>query len=61
MLRLAVVIYIFLGPTLAGAAIVAALTMGLFDTASVLAAAVAGFVLALPASWVVAKQIDNKA
>lgn len=61
MLRLAIIVYIFLGPTLAGIGVIAALTMGRFDTASVLAAAMAGFVLALPAAWVVAKQIDNNA
>lgn len=61
MLRLAIVVYIFLGPTLAGAAVIAALGMGRFDTTSILAAAAVGFALALPAAWMVAKQIDSKA
>lgn len=61
MLRLAIVIYIFLGPTLAGTAVIAALTMGRFDTSAVMAAAAAGFALALPAAWIVAKEIDKRA
>lgn len=59
MYRLFGIIYALAGPTLAGILITAALTMNMFDTKSMIYAAVIGFVAALPIAWVVAKQIDN--
>lgn len=59
MFRLAAVIYILLGATLAGIFIIAALTVGLDTAQPIIYAAVAGFVVALPVSWVVAKQIKG--
>lgn len=59
MLRLTAVIYVLLGATLAGIFIVAALTMGLDTGKPILYSAIAGFVVGLPISWLVAKQINN--
>ncbi|SEV99987.1 hypothetical protein SAMN05444851_0782 [Aliiroseovarius sediminilitoris] len=59
MFRLAAVIYILLGATLAGIFIIAALTVGMDTAQPIIYAAVAGFIVALPVSWVVAKQIKG--
>lgn len=59
MFRLAAVIYILLGATLAGIFIIAALTVGLDTAQPITYAAIAGFVAALPISWIVAKQING--
>ncbi|MCK0141667.1 CTP synthetase [Aliiroseovarius sp. F20344] len=59
MLRLAAVIYILLGATLAGIFMVAALTIGQDTLQPILWSAMAGFVVALPVSWFVAKQINS--
>lgn len=61
MYRLFGIIYALAGPTLAGILIIAALTMNMFDAKSVIYAAVAGFVAALPVAWIVARQIDQNA
>ncbi len=59
MFRLTAVVYILLGATLAGILIVAALTMG-FDTRQpIVYAAIIGFVLALPVSWLVAGKLKD--
>ncbi|KPN63673.1 hypothetical protein XMM379_002133 [Aliiroseovarius sp. xm-m-379] len=59
MLRLTAVIYTLLGATLAGIFIVVALTMG-FDTGKpIVYSAILGFILAVPVSWIVAKQLSN--
>mgnify|MGYP003590707659 CR=1 FL=1 len=57
MIRLMGIIYALAGPTLAGVLIIAALTMNMFDVKSMLAAAAIGFVVAIPAAWLVARQI----
>jgi hypothetical protein len=57
-LRLFFVIYTLASVTLAGSAVVAALTMGLFGAWPIIAAAVAGAVLALPVAWVVSKRLS---
>ncbi|MCK8465357.1 CTP synthetase [Aliiroseovarius sp. S1339] len=59
MFRLAAVIYILLSATLAGIFIVAALTVGMDTAQPIIYAAVAGFAVALPVSWIVAKQING--
>ena len=59
MLRLAAVVYILLGATLAGIFIIAALTMGMDTAKPIIYAAVVGFVVAAPVSWIVAKQING--
>lgn len=57
MLRLASILYSLIGTTLAGTLVIAALTMGYDTLQPILVAAAIGFVLALPAAWLVAKGI----
>lgn len=59
MTRLFGIMYALAGPTLAGVLIVAALTMGMYDTKSMIYAAVVGFVAALPVAWIVAKKVND--
>ncbi len=54
---LTLILHIFIGSTLAGTGVIVALTMGVTGVAPILIAALAGFVLAAPVSWYVAKQI----
>ena len=59
MLRLASILYSLIGTTLAGSLVVVALTMG-YDTLNpILMAAGAGFVAAVPVTWLVARAIQN--
>ena len=60
MSRLALLIYVMAAPTLAGILVVAVLTMGKFTAISVAAAAIAGFVVALPVAWYVGKQLSPR-
>ncbi len=57
MWRLASILHLFIGSTLAGSAIIAALVMGYDDMNGVLTAALAGFVLSFPVTWLVARQL----
>ena len=59
MLRLASMLYSIIGTSLAGALIVLALVAGFTTAQPLLIAAVAGFVLALPFSWLVAQKITH--
>lgn len=59
MSRLFMIIYTLAASVLAGAAVVAALTMNRFDVASIVTAALAGAVVAIPVAWVVAKRIEE--
>lgn len=59
MSRLFGVIYALSGPTLAGILITVALTMNRFDTMTMIYAAVAGFIVAVPVAWIVAKQLND--
>ena len=60
MLRLASILYSLIGTTVAGTLVIAALTMGYDTLQPILVAAAAGFVVALPVAWLVAKGIvDN--
>ena len=54
-------VYIFISATLAGSAMVAALTMGLDTLQPLLYAALGGFVVAIPIAWVIAKKIRENA
>lgn len=58
MTRLMLILFSIISTSMMGAAIVVALTIGLDTLQPILAAAAAGFVLAIPASWIVAKQIS---
>ena len=55
--RLASILYSLIGTTLAGSLVIAALVMGYDALSPILIAAVAGFIMAVPVSWLVAKQI----
>lgn len=58
-MRLMMILYAMIGTTLAGIGVVAVLTIGTDSWQTILAAAATGAVLGLPASWFVAKQIEN--
>lgn len=59
MFALTLIIHIFLGSTLAGSAIVAALSAGYDTLAPIVIAGGAGFVLAFPVSWYIARSISG--
>lgn len=57
MTRLMLILFSMISTTMMGVAMVAALTMG-YDTLNPLLVAIGiGFVLSLPATWIIAKQI----
>lgn len=56
---LAAILHIFIGATLSGVAVVVALVMGATSFSVVLAAAALGFLVAIPCSAYIAKQIDK--
>lgn len=53
------ILYILAASVLAGSFVVAALTLDLFDAASVSLAALAGAVVALPVAWVLAARMSK--
>lgn len=57
MTRVMMLLFSMIATTLMGIGVVVALTAGWVDGRSIIAAAVIGFVLAIPVSWLVAKQI----
>ncbi|WP_121630740.1 hypothetical protein [Tropicibacter alexandrii] len=57
MFRLASILYSLISTSLAGTGVIAVLAAGYGTLIPILAAAAAGFVLALPVSWYVARQI----
>lgn len=59
MFRLALVVHLFLGATLAGSAMVVALTMGWDTLYPLVISALIGWLISIPASWYVAKQIQD--
>jgi ABC-type phosphate/phosphonate transport system permease subunit len=59
MLRLASILYSLIGTTLAGTAMVAVLTAGYDTLVPIVAAAVAGAILALPVTYFVAREITQ--
>ena len=58
MLRLTLLMYSILGATFAGIGVVIALTMGLYDVMPIVWSAAGGAALAVPASWLVARQLQ---
>lgn len=60
MLGLTLIIHIFLGSTLAGSLIIGALVLGYTTGVPLISAGIAGFLIAVPASWYVARQISGK-
>lgn len=59
MFALFLIVHIFVGATIAGCAVVAALTMGLDTLQPLLVSAVLGFLLSIPVSWIVTKKIST--
>jgi len=59
MLPLMLVIHIFLGSTIAGSAVILALTLGHDTLAPILISAGLGFAAAFPVSWAVAKKLSG--
>ena len=57
MLRLGFILHLFIGSTLAGSAVVAALTMGYDTMQPVIWAAVIGFVAAFPVTYFVTRKL----
>jgi len=57
MTRLTLVLFSMISTSLVGTAIVVALTMGMDTLTPILIAAGVGFVLAVPAGWLLARQI----
>ena len=57
MLRLAFVLHLFIGSTLAGSAMIVALVSGHDTLAPLLWSALAGFLVAFPVTWVVTKKL----
>lgn len=57
MLRLSMILHLFIGATLSGVAIVAALVAGFASLKVILLVALAGFVLAFPVSHAIAKKL----
>lgn len=60
MVRLALILYALIGTTLAGTLIVVALTMGYTTTQPIIATAAIGFLLGIPASYLVARAITSR-
>ena len=58
MLPLLLILHIFIGSALAGAAVIAALAMGYQTLAAILIAAGLGFLAAFPVSYAVLRKID---
>lgn len=57
MLRLASILHLFIGSTLSGSAVVAALVAGLTTLQPILTAALAGFLASFPVTWAVARKL----
>jgi len=59
MLRLALMLYSLIGTTLAGSAIIVALVAGFTGLTGIVAAAAIGFAAAVPASLLVAREMET--
>ena len=57
MTRLTLILFSMISTSLMGTALVVALTMGMDTLTPILIAVALGFVLAIPVSWLVARQI----
>ncbi len=60
MMRLASILYSLISTALAGTAVIAVLTAGLVSLNAILLAAAAGFVVAAPVSWWVARRLYDQ-
>lgn len=59
MIRLFSLLYTFIGATVAGSFVIAALVMNMFDPRSIVVAAALGFLVGIPVSWGVAKKLSE--
>ena len=57
MLQMAAIFHIFIGSTLAGVFVIAALILGYGTLTPILIAAGVGFVVSFPVTWIVAKMV----
>lgn len=57
MTRLMMILYSMVSTTLMGVGVIVALTMGMVSVKAIVVAAVLGAILALPVSWLVAREI----
>ena len=57
MLRMAFIFHLFIGSTLAGIGVIAALVSGYDTLGPILIAALTGFIISLPVTWLVAKAV----
>ncbi|MEQ9695114.1 CTP synthetase [Shimia sp. SDUM112013] len=60
MFRLAFILHLFIGSTIAGSAIVVALTMGYDTMAPILWAALIGFIASFPVTYLVTKALYER-
>ncbi|SFR56164.1 CTP synthetase [Litoreibacter janthinus] len=60
MFRLAFILYSMIATTVAGSLVIAALTMGYDTLVPIVAVSVVGFVISIPVTWWIAKQITAK-
>lgn len=60
MIRLALLIFTIAATTLMGIFVIATLSMGYYDLVPIIVAAAAGFALAVPVSYVVARMIARR-
>lgn len=58
MLRLTMLIYAILGTTLAGIGVVVIVSLGIYAVLPIVLAAAVGAALAVPGSWLVARQLQ---
>lgn len=61
MIRLALLLFSVIGVSLAGSAIVVALTLGHDTLVPIVVAAAIGFAAAVPVTWVVARKLSGEA
>ena len=59
MSRLFLLLYALIGPSLAGAGVIAVLTLGLVTLQPILVAAAAGALLGLPVAWGVTRRLAD--
>jgi putative flippase GtrA len=57
MLRLGLIFHLFIGSTVVGCAVVIALTLGYDTLTPIIAAAVIGFIVSIPVTYVVTKAV----
>lgn len=61
MLRLGFILHLFIGSTLAGIGVIAALVSGYDTLYPILIAALVGYVLSFPATWAVTRSLYDEA